>query len=162
MKRCTVCKKEKPASEFGRDKRSRDGLRARCKLCVHDDNAHYYHANKKASQARQKKWVEENYEKYLATCRRRNLRATERLKREVVEAYGGQCSCCGESDIHFLTLDHVNGRQPGETKKGEKMYRLAKREGFPKKYRALCQNCNSAFGHYGFCPHDKKAKRRYE
>ncbi len=32
-KRCTKCRKAKPASEFGRSKRSLDGLRSWCKTC---------------------------------------------------------------------------------------------------------------------------------
>lgn len=30
------------------------------------------------------------------------------LKHQVYKAYGGKCSCCDESEILFLQIDHVN------------------------------------------------------
>jgi hypothetical protein len=160
MKTCTVCKEVRPLSEFGKDKNSRDGYRSRCKSCVHKDNSRYYHANREARRAAHKAWVKANPEKYREINRKRNLRATERIKKEFVEAYGGACSCCGEDDIHFLTLDHVNGRD-GERRTGEHMYRQAKREGFPDSYRLLCFNCNCSIGFFGGCPHDPNFKPRF-
>lgn len=79
------------------------------------------------------------------------------VKRQVVEAYGGKCECCGESMIEFLTIDHINGdgflhrRKVG---KGRRIYVDLLKAGCPKdNYRLLCFNCNITRGFYGYCPH---------
>lgn len=83
------------------------------------------------------------------------------VKRRIIEAYGGKCTCCGEETLEFLTIDHVNNdgaedrRQNGK-KSGGKLYRWLIKNGFPKEdYQLLCYNCNCAKGFFGYCPHDK-------
>lgn len=79
------------------------------------------------------------------------------LKLQMVEAYGGVCVCCGESNPGFLTLDHVNddGGGPNRTEAGYRLYARLRREGWPQEGLALmCFNCNNgraASG--GVCPH---------
>lgn len=76
------------------------------------------------------------------------------IKDEGFEALGGECACCGEVGRMFLTLDHVQGRSPGDRRTGNNAWLAAKREGWPKaKYQILCYNCNCAKGVYGVCPH---------
>jgi len=83
------------------------------------------------------------------------LRLAQDLRREVVDAYGGECVCCGEAEPMFLTIDHVNGRdRTNHHAWGPTLYRALKKAGFPKdNYRLLCMNCNWARGRYSFCPH---------
>jgi hypothetical protein len=83
------------------------------------------------------------------------------LKIEVMNAYGGICACCGESEIIFLTIDHINNDGAEKRRNGEPMgntlYAKLKRLGFPKsEYQVLCMNCNFAKGLYGSCPHQIK------
>ncbi len=33
----------------------------------------------------------------------------KKLKTDVIEAYGGHCSCCGADFPGFLSVDHING-----------------------------------------------------
>lgn len=86
------------------------------------------------------------------------------LKREVIDAYGGKCECCGETHIEFLTIDHTNGDGAAHRKrcgKGRKVYADIKARGFPKGcYRCLCLNCNIALGFYGYCPHRPNERRK--
>ncbi len=42
MKRCTKCKKWKDESEFGKQPKSKDGLRYWCKNCVRESARRYY------------------------------------------------------------------------------------------------------------------------
>jgi len=81
-------------------------------------------------------------------------------KIEVIEHYGGKCSCCGENRIEFLCLDHmnndghmhkVNGRRLG----GYNLYARLLRENFSTDFelQVLCHNCNAAKAGYGYCPH---------
>jgi len=78
-------------------------------------------------------------------------------KQQVVDAYGGECVCCGEKMIEFLTIDHIDGRGHLHRKKvgkGRRIYKDLIALGFPKdNYRLLCFNCNIVRGFYGYCPH---------
>ncbi len=83
------------------------------------------------------------------------------VKMKVIEGYGGKCSCCGESTMEFLTIDHINNdgaedrRQNGK-KSGGKLYRWLIQNNFPQEnYQLLCYNCNCAKGFFGYCPHNK-------
>jgi hypothetical protein len=101
-----------------------------------------------------------------AKCRKRINRLSKRRiverKKIVVDHYGGGvCECCGESNIKFLTIDHVDG---GGTKKrldhkmfGSGFYRILIKEGFPKGLRILCYNCNCGRQtNGGICPHKEE------
>lgn len=80
-------------------------------------------------------------------------------RKAVFDLYGGKCSCCGEDQWEFLTIDHVNGNGNKERKAGFKIYHLRKKlliDGKPNpEYRVLCMNCNFAKGIHGYCPHEK-------
>lgn len=84
-----------------------------------------------------------------------------RIKKEVVDAYGGRCACCSETELTFLTIDHVhnNGaahrRALSQGRGGHVIHALLKKTGYPDGYQVLCFNCND--GRYfngGRCPHE--------
>jgi hypothetical protein len=112
--------------------------------------------NKKHLQKINKDWRNDNKEKLTADKRD----YWNNIRNEVIDAYGGNCQCCGESDKRFLTLEHVYGRKnhgrsaTGKRITGKKAMAEVKRLGFPKdKFQILCFNCNCAKGIYGKCPH---------
>lgn len=85
-----------------------------------------------------------------------------RLKLEVFQAYSGLeepvCSCCGQSGLAFLTLDHVNndGGEHRKQMKGRLHYLYLKQEGFPRQGEivVMCWNCNCGRkANGGICPH---------
>jgi hypothetical protein len=80
-----------------------------------------------------------------------------RLKLEVIAAYGGKCSCCGETEPVFLTVEHINhdGKKHGDrVGHGHGIYRDLKRRGFPKNgYTIFCWNCQMATRYGAVCPH---------
>ena len=83
-----------------------------------------------------------------------------RLKRETFIAYGGvSCTCCKETHIEFLTIDHINGggaeQRRRDGKVGGNLYVWLRRQGYPPGFRVLCMNCNFAMGLFGACPHTK-------
>lgn len=84
-------------------------------------------------------------------------RERAKMKLDYLHALGSKCSCCGESDQRFLTLDHVrnDGNKHREEFNCQQIMRQARKEGYPTdKYQVLCFNCNcgkSANG--GICPH---------
>jgi hypothetical protein len=80
------------------------------------------------------------------------------LRLELVAAYGGACSCCGECREPFLSLDHI--RRDGSKHRrlvggNQAVYRDLKRRGWPTDgYRLLCMNCNFATRYGARCPHE--------
>lgn len=88
-------------------------------------------------------------------------RYRQALKLEVLNAYGGvHCSCCNETQVLMLALDHLNGDGGAHRRslggKGNKMYEWAKKNNFPTIFRVLCHNCNWATYHNGVCPHEQE------
>lgn len=67
------------------------------------------------------------------------------------------CSCCGESIISMLTVDHINNDGNLQREKlgtGHQFYYWLIRNNFPKGYQILCFNCNyGRFINNGICPH---------
>jgi hypothetical protein len=93
----------------------------------------------------------------LAYQREYRTKYHRRLKEQVFAAYGNCCSCCGEDNPGFLSVDHVNGggqahrRAVGGT---VGVWRDIVKRGFPADFQLLCYNCN--LGRYfngGDCPH---------
>lgn len=90
--------------------------------------------------------------------RRRHLEAAQRyrkaLKVEILQEYGGKCACCGETNLAFLCIDHVDsGGLEHRRQINNEIYTWLKRQGFPKEgFQVLCFNCNLAKGLYGECP----------
>ena len=104
--------------------------------------------------AKIKAWQKANPEKVKESQYRNRLK----VKLECFEAYGGAvCACCGETELVFLALDHINGGGSQHRKElgalGEVLYRTLRREGFPPGYQVLCHNCNQAKHILGVCPH---------
>lgn len=109
-------------------------------------------------------WHEANPGKQSAYMKKSNLK----LKREVIDAYGGKCACCGETILVFLTIDHIEGNGAEHRRKmaaetgsnwgqaGAPTYRWLRKNGFPKGFQVLCANCNCG-RHWngGICPHEE-------
>lgn len=141
---CCDCGVWKPASAFYTIvQRGRERLHSYCKDCFKDRNKSNYVAHAE----QQRRWMREY---------------RSQLRMQVVEAYGSACSCCGETTVEFLTVDHVENdgaehrRQLGASG-GPRFYRTILAEGCPPKYQLLCWNCNAAKAIYGLCPHQLKA-----
>ena len=107
-----------------------------------------------------REWRKDNpRERERARVKEKQYRQLRRM--DVLEHYGGVppvCFCCGESNIEFLAIDHINGGGTQERKQRNKnggvaWYEWFKRVGYPNGFQVLCHNCNSAKGYYGYCPH---------
>lgn len=66
-----------------------------------------------------------------------------------------ECTCCGETEIKFLAIDHIDGGGTIHRKatKSKYMMHWLKTQGYPDGFQTLCHNCNMAKGFYGVCPH---------
>lgn len=149
QKRCSRCAVDKDVSAFGRCKSEPDGLNRECKAC------------------RRERW-NQNRDKYIAHHREWSARTEnadsgrrwrKQIRAEMLVAYGSRCTCCGEVEPEFLTLDHVGGmtdeNHPWSTKqRGTTIYGKLKKLGWPQdRYRLLCMNCNWAIRFTQVCPH---------
>ena len=153
MKKCTKCGKEKPLSEYHKQKRGRFGVHAACKKCAaagqkkwSEENKDkkaagqkkWREENKEKKAASQKKWQEENKEKMTASWHKYQARKagnggafTAREWRDLKKKYGYKCLCCGEKNK--LEADHVIPVSKGGT---SDIYNI----------QPLCKSCNSSKG----------------
>lgn len=139
-KKCCKCKKTKDISEFCKDKVTLDGFSYECNGCHRE----YYENHKKEYSERHKKRYKINSEKSKRYTKEYNLK----LKQEVINYYGGKCTCCNETRLDFLALDHINGggtkqkKQLRSEHKAQNMYAWAKNNNYPKIFQIMCHNCN--------------------
>ena len=121
---------------------------------------------RECSTKRTREWAK-THRKNCSEMRKRYLL---KLRVEVFTHYSGnpphcQCSNCNETEIKFLTIDHINGdgakqrRQTGSGKHGGRnFYNWLKRNNYPEGFRVLCFNCNCGRQlNNGICPHCQKS-----
>jgi hypothetical protein len=151
-------------------------------LTKQDYNRKYYAEHREGCLVKAKRWRKRHPERSKASQRRTylkyrekrlayaqarspqvkrdvNRKARQKLKRKVIEAYGGKCSCCGETRIEFLTVEHVNHDGAAHRKlvgAGAGMYRDLLRRGCPKDgFTVFCWNCQMATRYGDECPHKR-------
>src|SRR2546428_625334 len=118
----------------------------------------YTYPDKEARRIYLQKYYQKHKAYLIPRQRRREHAAYCKRKLIVLAHYSNspvQCKCCGESEILFLTLDHINGGGTQQRKKIRGIfYRWIIAHGYPTGFRVLCLNCN--MGRYlngGKCPH---------
>jgi len=92
---------------------------------------------------------------------RANVTEKNRQRRiDVLMHYGGKCVCCGESEMPFLTIDHIHndGKKDRDEVFSGYWWRWIIKNNYPAHLQVLCWNCNMAKQHYGggICPHQLK------
>ena len=121
-----------------------------------------YHCFKCGEELNSNNWAKGNEKHRIFVCREchntRTRLEDRELKRLVLNNYSEnnlRCSCCGETELEFLTINHINGGGVYHRKQlgGGNFYRWLKRNNYPEGYNVLCSNCNSSLGYYGYCPH---------
>ena len=136
-------------------------------------NQKYYTQNKEKIKERERKRYADNRSKIrgrrkeLVTRELREKNAErERIRyakqrQVVIDAYGNICSCCGESELLFLEIDHIenNGKehrkQIGTGAKTLVCWLIQNK--FPDGFQILCSNCNQGKKRNGgTCPHKSK------
>lgn len=106
-----------------------------------------------------------NTEEKRVRMRAAKARSTDRLWQQTIEACGGACKCCGETEPAFLVVDHVNDdgaahrreQRPHAPKtwSGKTFYAWLRQNGWPEGFQLLCANCNMAKARKGGCPHGR-------
>lgn len=77
-------------------------------------------------------------------------------RQKVLDHYGRFCSCCGENNELFLTVEHTNGggRQHRRKIGCSAISIWLVRNNFPSDFTILCYNCNCGKRvNNGICPH---------
>lgn len=148
-------------SQRGKRLRSADGLtwKQRNKDAVNARRRELYAANPEKHRQRQQQYKRSDAKpKVLAANRKWSSEYRAALRREMIDAYGGRCSCCGEKRPQFLQLDHIENDGHLDRKihrTSIKLFAHLKKAGWTKdRYQLLCANCN--FGKLlngGVCPH---------
>ncbi len=148
--------------------------RKTCQRC-HDQRTAWRNAHPAQTQARERaynkahrtsrnatngRWLDAHPEQTRVLQRRGQKTYREKLRRELLLAYGGACVCCGEADAAFLNIDHIGGQVPereyaGHKLQGHGLYQYLRRENWPPGYRVLCSNCNQAVRWGRICPHQR-------
>ncbi len=110
-------------------------------------NTHAYRTAHESPEARESR---------LERCRTRSRDTIKRDRETVFAHYGNTCDCCGESELAFLTVDHVNGggNTHRKTLEAPNMYTWLVRNDYPNGYRILCFNCNCVATRVEVCPHN--------
>lgn len=84
------------------------------------------------------------------------------IKRMIFKHYGEVCVCCGEDNLAFLSIDHIDSNGGAHRKaigksSGIGFYTWLKLNNFPDGFQTLCFNCNIARHHSGgICPHQQE------
>ena len=92
-----------------------------------------------------------------ADCTARQSNRNHRFRDAVLDHYGRECVCCGESEVLFLCLDHVENDGAAHRREhgtGSKFMEWVVRNNYPSGLQTLCWNCNAGKHlNGGTCPH---------
>jgi hypothetical protein len=109
---------------------------------------------------RNKEYQRKAFKKDPHKFRERNRNWIKKERIIALQKYSGKkpkCACCGENEIKFLTLDHINGNGNKHRKLiNNNLVGWLKKHNYPKGFQVLCFNCNQAKGIYGVCPHTNR------
>jgi hypothetical protein len=119
----------------------------------------WYLKNKEKSNQYSRNYYQEHKKRLqLESIKRRRI-----LREKIFAHYGDRCTCCGETQKEFLSLDHINNdgakhrRELGISTGGNRFYLWVVRNNYPPGLQVLCYNCNLSKEKYGYCPHHKSA-----
>ena len=137
LKSCSVCKKDKPTSEFYPDRRRKSGLMACCKTCKKEQHRAYLKRNPEYHAKRYRRIHMEERERHLKRKYGITLADYERMFRE----QAGCCGVCGVKQKRSFDVDHCH--ETGVVR------------------GLLCTNCNRFIGHAGDDPERLEAAAQY-
>lgn len=129
-KKCSLCNKIKPISDFSKTKQLKSGYKAHCKKCHNEINKKYY--SKKENYQRQIEWAKNNPESRKKSYKKHNLKRYYGISWEEYELlllkFNNRCGICGGKDSINLSIDHDHATN---------------------KIRGLlCNNCNNGLGRF--------------
>jgi DNA-directed RNA polymerase beta' subunit len=97
MKTCEHCKKEKPKTEFWKNKKRPDGLNGVCRECYRVYDRKRYYKDIEASREKKNRMAKKMMEKHPEKWKARSL-AKYAVKIGVLKKEG--CKKCGDDNVH--------------------------------------------------------------
>lgn len=159
---CKLCGEFLPIEKFPTHKAGKRGTQRRFLCEEHWKEYCKTRREKEKKSGKRRKYDKERYWNNPEYFREKAKREAREYRKLCIEHYGGNppvCECCGEQQYEFLCIDHINGGGTNHRKQLKKegitLYRWLIKQGFPIGYRILCSNCNSSYGAYGYCPHQR-------
>lgn len=151
LRHCNGCDQNLPSTSFGLDSLRKSKLTYKCKLCISMYcKSRFRISGWSRDYQRKPKQVADKKARYW------------KIRLELLAAYGGFCTCCGETEWKFLTLEHLAGDGKAHRKAAggaRNSWKDLKNRGWPKdKYTLLCWNCNTAKRFGQECPHATQAR----
>lgn len=121
---------------------------------------------KKCSYKQNNAWRQKNPQKWNKIIYKSQKKIRSNVRKQVLTHYGGdppKCACCEETELNFLSLDHINGGGKKHRKAiGSHFFEWIIKNNFPHGFEVLCFNCNYAKGFFGICPHKAKKINKSE
>lgn len=130
MKKCTLCQKLFPLSNFNKKNTSKDGLQNVCRPC---------------NRERSRKYYKENKDKHYLNTAQRNSNSVRRNRKYIISYLKGHpCVDCGESDPRVLDFDHVRGvKKSGVNNMARRGVAIKTLEEEIDKCDIRCKNCHT-------------------
>jgi len=149
-------------SSCNNKKNSRSKKNEICKKCISKEMHKYYLKNREKIKEKSKIWKLKNKDWVVKNSKGYR----DKLKIDALKAYSNnniRCACCGEQEIDFLCLDHINDNGAKERKNNKYgsagIFKWLKKNNYPKDVglQVLCFNCNiSKRINRGTCIHKLK------
>lgn len=169
-RKCKTCEEVKPIEEFNQVGDRWNSRRHECKSCESTRKKNWYNQNIDRVRKQQAERLKQVRGHRGQETKRKNAeyqkRYRDKLKAIVYAAYGNRCACCGEAEVRFLSIDHVDNdgfinRKAGFDNCTTSLMGRIKREGFPPSFQLLCMNCNHGKSrNNGVCPHKEGSTTR--
>lgn len=125
-KTCSDCKTEKPASEFHKNSRTRDGLQHRCKPCNIAMVGAWQKAHPAKDRAKGARYRSQHPDQKRGYCLKYKYGITLDQFDAMSKAQGGVCKICRRPEKLVVDHDHVTGKVRG----------------------LLCNDCNTTLGKF--------------
>jgi len=74
MKKCSICKDNKPKSDFNKHAGRSDGLQSHCRSCNKDQSKAYYKKNLNKHRDKIKEYFKSKPRKICVVCKKRTIR----------------------------------------------------------------------------------------
>lgn len=139
MKKCNKCGVVKEESEFGKNKRSKDGLHFICKTCKREQDKAWGDKHRDKLNEAAKQWRKENPDKVASQVEGR---------KQYLAALKKPCVKCGENRPHVIEFHHIDPSTKSfnisyTISTGAKSKAIMEEE--INKCVCLCANCHAEF-----------------
>ena len=134
----------------------------RCKACHTEQEKQKYRENPEKFRQAKRNWKKENPLRQKGIDKRSRVK----LKTDALNAYSSgtlKCVCCGEMEIEFLCLDHIDNDGNSDrrlTGRGNTFYFWLRKNKYPKlNIQVMCFNCNNSKKLGGVCIHKGRKEK---